>query len=256
MKISVITVCYNSEATVAGTIESFLAQSHPDKEMLIVDGASTDGTVAIAQSYNSPLIKIISGPDRGAYDAMNKGLEIFGGAAVGVLNSDDTFHDEHALARISEALEDADIVYGDLRLVADHDSKSVVRIWRAGSYNRFSYYLGWTPPHPTFYVRRRVVDKVGRFDLTYRIGSDYDFMLRAMVLNDFRVRYIPQMLADFKVGGISTKDWRATLQGNFECLRIRRKQLNASFVDPAFFLRFLRRAIQLRPLRRFRAVHR
>lgn len=256
MKISVITVCYNSEATVADTIESFLAQSHTDKEMLIVDGASTDRTVAIAQSYKSPFISIVSGPDRGAYDAMNKGLERFGGDAVGVLNSDDTFHDAHALARIAKALENADIAYGDLRLVADHESKSVVRVWRAGSYNRFSYYLGWAPPHPAFYVHRRVVEKVGRFDLAYRIGSDYDFMLRAMALNDFRICYIPKTLADFKVGGISTKDWRATLQGNLECLRIRRKQLNAPIVDPAFFLRFIRRLFQLRRPNWFRMVSR
>src|ERR1700722_10440299 len=179
MKISVVTVCYDAASTLALTIESFLQQDHPDKELLIIDGASSDGTVKIARSYACPQISVISEPDRGIYDAMNKGLRLFNGDAIGFLNSDDIYHDAHALSRLSRALGDSDIAYGDLRIVENHTTKKVIRNWRAGKYNRWSYQLGWMAPHPTFYVRRGVIEAVGEFDLTYTIASDYDFMLRA-----------------------------------------------------------------------------
>ena len=146
-------------------------------------------------------------------------------------------------------MQDADIVYGDLNMVTDHRTKRVVRSWRGGTFNRYSFQLGWVPPHPTFYMRREVAQKVGDYDLRYITTADYDYMLRALALNDFRVRYLPRVIADFQIGGISTKGWRVTLRGNLECLRSRREHLNAPPIDPAFFLRFARRIFQLRRLR-------
>jgi glycosyltransferase len=246
MKISVVTASYNSEATIGFTIESFLAQNHPEKEMLVIDGASSDATLKIVESFRSDAIRVFSEKDLGVYDAMNKGFHLFSGDAVGFLNSDDTFHEHDTLGAIAAALQDADIVYGDLNMVTDHRTKRVVRSWRGGTFKRYSFQLGWVPPHPAFYMRKQVAQKVGDYDLSYVTTADYDYMLRALALNDFRVRYIPRIIADFQMGGISTRGWRVTLRANLECLRSRRAHLNAPIIDAAFFLRFVRRIFQLR----------
>jgi glycosyltransferase len=246
MKISVVTASYNSEATIGFTIESFLAQNHPEKEMLVIDGASGDSTLKIVQSFGSDAIRIFSEKDKGVYDAMNKGFRLFQGDIIGFLNSDDTFHDSHALGDIAAAMQDSDVVYGDLNMVTDHRTKRLVRSWRGGVFKRYSFQLGWVPPHPTFYMRRDVAQKVGDYDLSYVTTADYDYMLRALALNNFRVRYIPRIVADFQMGGISTRDWRVTFSGNLECLRSRRVHLNAPIIDAAFFLRFIRRLFQIR----------
>lgn len=238
MKISVVTASYNSQATIGFTIQSFLEQDHPEKEMLVIDGASSDATLKIVKSFGSDAIRVFSAKDKGVYDAMNKGFHLFEGDAVGFLNSDDTFHNSLALSDIASALQDADIAYGDLHIVTDHDSKRVVRSWRGGIFNRHSFQLGWVPPHPTFYMRKEVAQKVGDYDLSYITTADYDYMLRALMLNDFKARYIPRVLVDFQIGGISTKGWRVTLRGNLECLRSQHEHLNASIIDAAFFQRF------------------
>ncbi|KWV59510.1 hypothetical protein AS156_31260 [Bradyrhizobium macuxiense] len=248
MKISVVTASYNSEATIGHTIESFLAQNHREKEMLVIDGASSDGTLRIVESFQSDEIRVFSEKDAGVYDAMNKGLRLFEGDVVGFLNSDDTFHDSSTLAHIAAGVSDSDIVYGDLNMVTDHLSKRIVRKWRGGKFGRYSFQLGWVPPHPTFYVRREVIRKVGDYDLSYKTTADYDYMLRAMALNDFRVRYLPRVIADFQMGGISTQGLGVTIRGNLECLRSRRTHLNAPPIDAAFFLRFARRILQIRQL--------
>jgi glycosyltransferase len=247
MKISVITASYNSETTIGFTAESFLGQNHVDKELLVIDGASTDTTLKIIESFGSDAIRIISEKDNGVYDAMNKGFRLFRGNVVGFLNSDDTFHDPNALGDIAAAMRDSDIVYGDLDMVTDHQTKRLVRSWRGGKFRRHSFQLGWVPPHPTFYMRREVVQKVGDYDLSYVTTADYDYMLRALALNNFRVRYIPRTIADFQMGGISTRGWRVSARGNLECLRSRRAHLHAPVIDAAFFLRFLRRILQIRP---------
>jgi glycosyltransferase len=248
MKISVVTASYNSQATIGFTIESFLEQDHPEKEMLVIDGASSDATVKTVESFGSDAIRIFSEKDAGVYDAMNKGLHLFQGDVVGFLNSDDTFHYRGALQDIAAAMQDSDIVYGDLNMVTDHRTKKLVRSWRGGEFKRYSFQLGWVPPHPTFYMRTEVAQKVGDYDLSYITTADYDYMLRALALNNFRVRYIPRVIADFQVGGISTRGLGVTIRGNLECLRSRRQHLNAPPIDPAFFLRFARRIFQLRRL--------
>ena len=156
MKISVVTVAYNSSATIGQTIESFLRQRYGDKELVIVDGGSTDEAVSIVRSFQDPLLRVISERDDGIYDAMNKGLGLFTGEAVGFLNSDDTFHTDTSLDLIAAGLEDADIVFGDLYMVTDHRSKRTVRTWKAGRFSRSAFRMGWIPPHAAFYVRRRI----------------------------------------------------------------------------------------------------
>ena len=131
-------------------------------------------------------------------------------------------------------------------MVTDHRTKRVARSWRGGTFHRHSFQLGWVPPHPTFYMRKEVAQKVGDYDLSYVTTADYDYMLRALALNDFRARYIPRVIADFQIGGISTRGLGVTLRGNLECLRSRREHLNAPVIDAAFFLRFARRIFQIR----------
>lgn len=246
MKLSVVTVCFNSGATIKTTIDSFISQTHDDKELLIVDGGSRDNTLDVVRSYRSADIRIVSESDEGVFDAMNKGLRLFSGDAVGFLNSDDTFHDDGVLAAVAGALEVADIAYGDLLMVTDHATKEVVREWRAGPYAPGAFQQGWQPPHPGFFVRRDVAGRTGAFDLSYLTASDYDWMLRALTLEGVSVKYIPRVLADFQMGGVSTRDWKATLRGTQETLRARRAHLNAPPIDAAVFLRLLRRLFQIR----------
>ena len=246
MKISVVTASYNSEATIGFTIESFLRQKHPDKEMLVIDGASRDATLKIVEGFASSDIRVVSEPDKGVYDAMNKGFRLFSGDAIGFLNSDDTFHDDGVLGDVAANLANADIVYGDLNMVTDHRSKRTARMWRGGALRRHAFQLGWVPPHPTFYMRKEVAQKVGDYDLRFITTADYDYMLRAIALNNYRVHYLPRVMVDFQIGGISTRGLGVTIRGNLECLRSRREHLNAPIIDAAFFLRFARRIFQIR----------
>jgi glycosyltransferase involved in cell wall biosynthesis len=241
VRISVVTVSFNSARTIGHTVESFLRQSHPDKELVIVDGASRDATLAIVRSLAGDGVTVVSEPDDGIYDAMNKGLALFGGDAVGFLNSDDRFKDEDALAHIAAGLEAADIVFGDLDFVDDHERRHIVRRWRGSPYRPRAFAAGWMPPHPTFYVRRAVVDSVGRFDTAFRIAADYDFMLRAMELHGFRAAMIDRVLIDMMQGGDSTSGLKAYVRSNFEALRSRRKWLNSGSLDSALVAKPLRK---------------
>jgi glycosyltransferase len=246
MKVSVVTASYNSAKTIRHTIESFLGQRYPKKELLILDGSSTDETVSIARSFRVPSIRVISEKDRGVYDAMNKGLQLFSGDVVGFLNADDAYHSDRSLDLVAEGLRDAEIMFGDLRMVLDHRTKRIVRTWKSGEFSRVAFQFGWMPPHPTFYIRRGVVETVGGFDLRYEIGSDYDYMLRAMLVHNHKVKYVPHVLVDYQVGGISSGSIRGIAKGNFECLDSRRRHLNGPPVDAALFLRPMRRLLQVK----------
>lgn len=233
MMISVVTVAYNAAATIRHTVESFLAQDHAEAELLVIDGASPDGTAEIARSYRDPRIRVVSEPDRGIYDAMNKGLGLYRGDAVGFLNADDRFHDPAVLTDIAHALAGADAVSGNLDFVADHASRRVVRSWRGTPFRPGAFRRGWMPAHPTFYVRREVAARVGRFDTAMRIAADYEFMLRALEQAPVRAAFLDRVLVDMMVGGSSTTGIGAYLRGNIESLRARRRWLGSGPVDYA-----------------------
>jgi glycosyltransferase involved in cell wall biosynthesis len=201
MKISVVTVCFNAASTIGYTLDSFFAQDHADKELLVIDGASRDDTLAVVGRY--PGVTVVSEPDRGIYDAMNKGLAAFTGDAVGFLNADDRYKDRSALAEIAGALAGADIVHGNIDFVSDHRSGRVTRRWRTAPFRPGAFARGWMPAHPSFYVRREVVRKVGLFDLAYPIAADYDYMLRAMEIHRFSHAFIERPLVDMMQGGTS-----------------------------------------------------
>lgn len=233
MRISVVTVSFNAAGSIAHTIESVLSQDHPDREHIVLDGASTDGTQDVVARYAADGVRLVSEPDRGMYDALNKGLALFGGDAFGALNADDAFHDRTALSRIAETLARADIVHGDLDFVADHAGKRVVRRWRVPERPAGGFRSGWMPAHPTFYVRRRVAEAVGGFDLSLKTAADYDWMLRAVELHGFSVAKAPGVLVDMMQGGRSTASLRAHLAHNLEALSARRRWLRAGLVDAA-----------------------
>jgi glycosyltransferase len=222
MKISVITVTYNSAATVAATLRSVAAQTHAGVEHIVVDGASSDDTLAIVKKYGRPDTKVWSEADRGIYDAMNKGLRMASGDFVGFLNADDTYAGPEVLADIAQAAQSGhvDVIYGDLVYVRRNRPESVLRYWRSGAFSRSKLGFGWMPPHPTFYVRKSLVDSLGGFDPELRISADYDFMLRCLTRPGTGVAYIPKVLVRMSAGGASNRSVRALLMKSREDLRV------------------------------------
>lgn len=244
MKLSVITVCFNAAATIANTIESFLEQDYRDSELLVIDGASRDGTAEIARRFGDPRVAVVSEPDQGLYDAMNKGLARFSGDAAGFLNADDRFAGPETLSAIAGGLQTADIVSGNLDFVTDHVSSRVVRRWRGTPYWRGAFRRGWMPAHPTFYARRKVIEAVGRFDLRFKIAADYDFMLRAYEMNSFVSTHLDRVLVKMMTGGASTAGMSSYVRSNLESLQSRRQWLGAGPVDYALFAKPLRKVGQ------------
>jgi len=221
LKISVITAVYNNRDTVAQALDSALAQTHPDVELVVIDGGSTDGTLQVLQGYADRLAVLVSEPDRGIYDALNKGIARASGEVVGFLHSDDLFADEHVLARIAQTFADpaVDAAYGDLLYVSKDNPDRVVRTWRAGAFTPGNLAHGWMPPHPTFYVRRKVYEALGGYDTSYRIAADYDCMLRFLGKGGVRAAYIPEVLVKMRVGGASNRSLKNILQKSREDYR-------------------------------------
>jgi glycosyltransferase len=221
MKISVITAVYNSRDTIAEALDSALAQTHPDVELIVIDGGSTDGTREVLQGYADRLAVLVSELDHGIYDALNKGIARASGEVVGFLHSDDLFADASVLSRIAAAIVDpaVDAAYGDLLYVRKDDPSRVVRTWRAGAFTPGKLAHGWMPPHPTFYVRRAVYQRLGGYDTSYRIAADYDCMLRFLGKGGIRAVYIPEVLVKMRVGGASNRSLRNILQKSREDYR-------------------------------------
>lgn len=218
MKISIITAVRNSRATLADALDSALAQDHPDKELIVIDGASTDGTLEVVQCYAKQLAHVVSEPDHGIYDALNRGLRLATGEVVGFLHADDRYADNRVLSRIAATLTDPSITacYGDLLYVRQDDPSRVVRYWRAGDYHRQRLAWGWMPPHPTFYARRTVYQQLGGFDTHYHIAADYDCLLRFLGAGRIACAYIPEVLVHMRLGGVSNRSLNKILQKSRE----------------------------------------
>lgn len=225
MKISVITVCFNSESTIADTMRSVAEQTHLDIEHIVIDGASTDATLTIVRELGSQSVQIISERDDGIYHAMNKGVDLATGDFVGFLNADDTFASPMTVALIARAASEAgaDAVYGDLSYVHKARPTAVLRYWSSGPFKETQLAHGWMPPHPTFYVRRALLDQLGRFDLNFRISADYDFMLRCLTRPGIVVVYLPTILVFMRTGGASNNSLSALIRKSSEDLAALRK---------------------------------
>lgn len=224
MKISIITVSYNSAGTIADALRSVREQSHPDIEHIVIDGGSTDGTQAAVQANGSRVAQFVSERDGGIYDAMNKGLRRATGDYVGFLNADDVLADPDAIAAIARAAqEQPDAIYGDLVYVAQDDLKRVVRSWKSGAFNRASLKFGWMPPHPTFYVRRNSAQASSGFDASLKIAADYDFMLRCLMAERMVAAYVPRILVHMRTGGASNRSLSAIARKSREDMRVIRR---------------------------------
>ena len=209
MKFSIITATYNSEATVKDTIESVLKQTYRDIEYIIVDGGSKDKTLEIVKHYEPEFegrMKWISEKDNGIYDAMNKGIRMATGDVVGILNSDDFYTSENVLEHINRAFltNDVDAVYADIHFVDNDNLKKTVRYYSSKVFRRWLMRLGFMPAHPSFYIKRECLDRVGLYDTSYRIAADFEFLLRAIFINRIRTRYMKEDFVTMRTGGVST----------------------------------------------------
>ena len=221
MKISIITVVRNNKETIRDAIESVLSQNYENVKYIIIDGNSIDGTVEIIRSYANKIDKFVSEKDNGLYDAMNKGINIADGDIIGFLNSDDLYIDSDVLSKVARefiAQPSLDACYADLVYV-DHGSTSrVIRYWKSSKFSLGLFSKGWSPPHPTFFVSRRVYEKFGNFNIQYHIASDIELMIRFLEVYKIDVKYIPQLLVKMRYGGISNKSIKNMLNLNQEIL--------------------------------------
>lgn len=218
IKVSVVTAVFNGEKTISQAIESVLSQNYPAVESVVIDGASRDATLSILEPYRPRLGKLISEPDEGIYDALNKGIRHATGDVVGFLHADDLFEDDGVLGKVAAAFEDpeVDAVYGDLVYVRHDNVERVVRYWKSGSYDQDTLARGWMPPHPTFYVRRSVYERLGGFDTRFKIAADYDTVLRFLAVGKIRATYIPEVLVRMRTGGISNRSLGTILRKSRE----------------------------------------
>lgn len=244
MKISVITITYNSAKTLQATLESVQSQTYSDIEHIIVDGASTDGTLAVIKAYANKHtnVRYVSEPDEGIYNALNKGIRMATGDVIGFLHSDDVLNSPDSIEHIASAFADkeVDVVYGDLQYCR---GDKVTRKWISNAYRPCSLKYGWMPPHPTVYCRRKVYDEVGLYDEWFRISSDYDMMLRIFMAG-YRSKYLPEVLVCMATGGASNKDTRARLSKTQEDhIVLKKNHVGAGYLTVA--------CKQLRKIRQF-----
>lgn len=244
MKISIITATYNACSTVASCLQSVPKSA----EQIIVDGSSLDNTLEVVKTI-SPHSRIFTGPDKGIYDAMNIGIRLATGDVIGILNSDDFFAHEKVLERVAEAFADpsVDACYGDLVYVKENGKRNegrgrfttpgsmlktekfeVARYWKSGAFHPDKFYWGWMPPHPTFFVRRRVYEKFGLFNLNLGSAADYELMLRFLLRYRIKVAYIPEVLVNMRVGGVSN----ASLKNRIKANRMDRKAWEVNGLKP------------------------
>lgn len=217
MKVSVITATWNSGATLRDTLESVLRQTYPDIEHIIVDGGSTDDTMALVKEYESQYngrLRYICEPDKGIYDAMNKGIHIATGNVVGILNSDDFYTSDNAVETIAQRIEcdDVDAVYGDIHYVNVSDLNKCVRYYSSRPFRRWWMRFGFMPAHPSFYCRREVYVKYGAFDISYKVAADFENLLRLIFVNKIKTAYIPKDFVTMRTGGASSSGIRSHKQ--------------------------------------------
>ena len=206
MKVSIITTCYNRCTTIRGAMESVLGQDYPDIEYIVVDGASIDGSLDIINTYKGRISMILSEPDDGMYEAINKGIRMATGDIIGLVHSDDMLYDNHVISDIVGKFKEtkADFVYGDGIYVKSDDIHQLVRIWKGGAYHRWKVKLGWLPLHPTCYIRRDVMMREGLYDESYKIAADTDLLVRYLYKAQLKVAYLHRRIIRMRMGGLST----------------------------------------------------
>ena len=221
-KISLITVTYNAQKTLGRCIESIVSQNYNNIEYIVVDGASTDGTLDILTQYKQHIDFFVSEPDSGIYDAMNKGIAMATGDVVGVLNADDFFTSSDILSNVALAFTEqrTDVIYGDLNYIKPLGK--VARKWKAGKYKPGMFNWGWMPPHPTFYCKRILFEQYGLYEPQFGTAADYELMLRFIHVHNASAYYINKVMVNMALGGVSNKNYGnriAAWKNDFDAMR-------------------------------------
>ncbi len=209
MKVSLITVTFNSVSVINDCLDSISSQEYNNIQHIVIDGASTDGTLSILKSKHSQISTLISKPDNGIYDAMNKGIQIATGDIIGFLNSDDFYTNNKVISKVVREFEKDSLLeacYSDLIYTKKYDTSQNVRYWKSNKFTAGLFSKGWCPPHPTFFVRRSVYERLGIFDLNYHFASDVDLMMRFLEKHKIKSKYIPEVWVKMRMGGITNKN--------------------------------------------------
>ena len=215
MKISIITVCFNSQQTIKATINSVLNQSYKQVEYIIIDGASTDNTIKIINEFSNSIDVFVSEGDAGIYDAINKGITKSSGDVVGLLHADDVFDNNSVVANVMHSFdENVDMIYGDINYVDRKDINRVIRRWKSSSYSKGKFKWGWMPPHTGFFIKKSCYLKYGLYNLSLGSSADYELMLRMFELYNLKSKYIPLNITKMRVGGISNSSFKNRWEAN------------------------------------------
>lgn len=206
MKVSIITSCFNRHSTIGQAIESVLAQDYTNIEYIVIDGASTDGSMQIINSYKGKITEIISEPDNGMYEALNKGIRIATGDIIGLVHSDDFLFAKDTISKIVMTFKqtNADFIYGNGLFVDPIDTNKIIRNWESGKYSKWKVKHGWLPLHPTCYIKKSCIDKLGLYDESYKIAADSDFLVRYLYESNLKVYYLNEYIVRMRMGGLST----------------------------------------------------
>ncbi len=225
MKISIITATFNSAIHIADCISSIENQTLLDIEHIIIDGVSKDNTLGIIKSLPNKVAKIITEPDYGIYDAMNKGIKQSSGDIVGILNSDDFYTSDTIIEEIVKTFETTgcDCIYGNLDFVAADNPEKIIRQWESSPFIPGSFSKGWHPPHPTFFVRREIYKNYGTFDTTLNVSADFELMLRFLEKYKIKHQYLNKTIVKMRYGGESTGSLKKILEGNKNIMKAFRK---------------------------------
>lgn len=242
MKISIITVTYNSASTIEHTIQSVLNQSYTNIEYIIVDGVSTDGTLDILNRYKTQIHKIVSEKDKGIYDAINKGIDLATGDVIGILHSDDFYMSSNVIENVANSFDQnqCDGVYANLYYVDKDDTDKIKRKWHSGNYSEGAFLNGWMPPHPTFFVKKEIYTKYGKYNLQFATAADYELMLRFIHKNKIKLSYLDEFIVKMRVGGKSNDTVQSRLTANMDD----RKAWEVNGLKPRFY------TLTLKPLRK------
>jgi glycosyltransferase len=218
LKVSIITITYNSQSTLVDTITSVVNQSYPNIEYIIVDGKSTDDTLSIIEKYKERISKIVSEKDNGLYDALNKGITMATGDIIGILHSDDFYIDHLVIEDVVNTFKNkpCDAVYADLLYVNRNNTNKIIRKWKSGVYRNGHFLSGWMPPHPTFFVKRNCYETLGGFNLKLKSAADYELMLRFVHKHKIKLAYLRRYIIKMRVGGKSNASIKNRIKANQE----------------------------------------
>jgi len=241
-KISIITVCLNSEDTIRESIESLLPQDHLDIEYIVIDGNSSDNTLKILEEYKDKIDVLVSEPDKGLYDALNKGIKLASGDIIGILHSDDIFAKENVLSEVSSlmASTSADVCFSDL-VIENSKTGKVIRYYSSKYFKRILLRTGWMPPHPATFIRKSIFERFGYYSLDYKIASDLDFFLRIFNSKTTSWCYLEDITVRMKSGGASNQG----LKSKILIMKEIKKALKSNHLRPFFLLQLVRYFIRL-----------